>query len=90
MLDKKIDDYYGRQYIGMPSSMIAYRLARDVNKTSNNYLWYGMIGLTSLFHDSKISKKSYDSCESFFSNEMMKLNPVKSNDNSQDVGSISK
>lgn len=52
----------------MPSSMIAYRLARDVNKTSNNYLWYGMIGLTSLFHDSKISKKSYDSCESFFSN----------------------
>lgn len=91
MLSKKIDDYYGRQYIGLPSSLIAYRLARDVNKSSNDYLWFGMIGLSSLLQDSKISKKSYDWCEAFFSTEMMKLNPVSSTKSTTpDVGSISK
>ena len=89
MLNEKVDSYYSRQFSSFPSSMIAFRLARDINKASNNYLWLGMIGLTSLFMESKLTKEVYDKAEVFFSSEMMKLNSSTLNQ-SGDVGMISK
>lgn len=48
-LNKKHEDYYGRQFSSIPSSMIAYRIACGANKNNNGVLWMAMVGLTSLF-----------------------------------------
>lgn len=80
---KKHSDYYGHQYAGMPSSMVAYRLARQTNKSSNNTLWLAILGLTSHFMEGRMDKETYDRLVGD-----LKVDVRKGNDSSKQVGTI--
>jgi hypothetical protein len=56
---KKQSDYYGYQYSGLPSSTMAYLLAKQANKQNNNLLWLSIVGLTSHFIEGHINKEIY-------------------------------
>ena len=58
VLADKINKYYGRTYFSLPSSYITYRLAVDLNKLDNEYLWYAIVGATSMYLEQKLSKVS--------------------------------
>jgi hypothetical protein len=66
------------------------RLARDLNKISNDYLWLAMIGLTSLFLESKMSKETYNKTESYLNNLVVKLNFSITKNAGDSIGSIYK
>lgn len=36
-------------FFGLPSSYIAYKMIKDLNKLNNEYLWYAIVGVTSMF-----------------------------------------
>jgi len=49
LIETKIASYYGQNFFGHPSSYSAYRMIRDLNKANNEYLWYAIVGMTSMY-----------------------------------------
>jgi cell division control protein 45 len=80
---KKQSDYYGAQYSGLPSSLIAYFLAKQVNKTTNDLLWLAIVGLTSFYMEGKIDKEIYKAQV-----EDLKVDVLKSKTDDREIGSI--
>jgi cell division control protein 45 len=56
LIEKKIVNYYGKNFFGYPSSYSAYRMVKDTSRLNNDYLWYAIIGMTSMYLEQKISK----------------------------------
>jgi hypothetical protein len=44
-----IDNYQSHSFFSLPTSRLAYQLVRDLEKGSNDYLWYAIVGMTSMF-----------------------------------------
>jgi cell division control protein 45 len=53
-------------------------MVRDLNKANNDYLWYAIVGLTSMYLDHKITKEVLD-----FLSQIYKLDVVKFNQQGQ-------
>ena len=49
LIETKIAKYYNNNFFGYPSSYSAYRMIRDLERHNNEYLWYAIVGATSLF-----------------------------------------
>lgn len=49
-------------------------MARDLNKASNDYLWYAIVGMTSMFVDQKCSKEVLDFLSQVYRSDVAKLN----------------
>lgn len=81
---KKQSDYYGSQYSGLPSAVLAYRLAKQVNKTTDDLLWLAIIGLTWFYMEGKIDKDIYQAQV-----EEMKIDVLKSKVEGWEINSIS-
>lgn len=45
----KIQSYYSQQFFGLPSSYLAYKMMKDLNKLNNSYIWYAIVGCTGMF-----------------------------------------
>lgn len=73
-IDKKVTNYYEKQFFGLPSSHIAYRLVKDLNKSNNDFLWFGIVGLTSMLLEHKISKEKFEELNDFYRSDMSKFN----------------
>ena len=60
LLEHKIHKYYNGHFYGYPSSYSAYLMLRDMKRHSNEYLWYAIVGATSMYLDQKINKDAFD------------------------------
>ena len=49
VIQKKVENYYNRNFFSYPSSYSVYRMVRDLKKANNDYLWYAIVGMTSMF-----------------------------------------
>lgn len=50
-------------------------MLRDMGKHSNEYLWYAIVGATSMYLDQKITKETYDILNQTFRHDVAKFNP---------------
>jgi cell division control protein 45 len=75
VIQKKVENYYNRNFFSYPSSYSAYRMVRDLKKANNDYLWYAIVGMTSMFLDHKISKEMLDNLSEVYKLDMMRFNP---------------
>lgn len=74
IIEKKISSYYGRHFFSYPSSYSAYRMIRDLKKQNNDYLWYAIVGLTSMFLEQKITKEMMDHLSDVYRSDVARLN----------------
>jgi len=50
-------------------------LARDLQKVNNDYLWYAIVGLTSMYLDQKITKETLDFISQTYTMDVTRNNP---------------
>ena len=81
----KINSYYGRSYFSLPSSFVTYKLAFALNKLDNEYLWYAIVGTTTMYLEQKLSKEVLETVNENYRHAMIKLNPPSE---SRDKGNI--
>ena len=81
---KKQSDYYGSQYSGLPSSLLAYFLAKQVNKNTVDLLWLAIVGLTSFYMEGKIDKEIYKAQV-----EDLKIDVLRNKSEEKEIGGIS-
>jgi cell division control protein 45 len=74
LIEKKIEHYYTHNFFSYPSSYSAYRLVRDLNKSNNDYLWYAIVGMTSMFLDQKLPKEVLDYLSQVYRSDVAKYN----------------
>ncbi len=74
MIERKIESYYSTNFYSYPSSFSAYRMVRDLNKANNDYLWYAIVGMTSMFLDQKFSKEVLDFLSQVYRSDVAKFN----------------
>ena len=74
MINEKVNSYYAEQFFGYPSSYITYRLVKDLNKSNNEFLWCGIVGLTGMFIEQKINKENFEAINDFYRSDMSKYN----------------
>lgn len=75
MIQTKVESYYNRNFFGYPSSFSAYRMVRDLKKANNDYLWYAIVGMTSMYLDHKITKEVLDFLSQTYKLDMLRFNP---------------
>ena len=73
-LTQKVQEYYYNQFYSLPSSFISYRLIKDLKKSNNAYLWYAIVGITSMFLEQKIQKEQFESICSLYRIDLAILN----------------
>ncbi len=61
-------------------------MVRDLKKANNDYLWYAIIGMTSMFLDHKLTKEMLDTLSESYKSDMVKMNPQSAK---KDKGEIS-
>ncbi len=49
-------------------------MVRDLNKANNDYLWYAIVGMTSMFLDQKFSKEVLDFLSQVYRSAVAKFN----------------
>jgi hypothetical protein len=86
LIENKITQYYGEHYFSYPSSYSAYRLIRDLEKANNEYLWYAIVGMTSMYLEQKISKEMLVALTEVYTSEVSRFNHATLK---KDKGSIS-
>lgn len=77
LIERKIENYYTHNFFSYPSSYSAYRLVRDLNKANNDYLWYAIVGMTSMFLDQKMPKEGLDYLSNVFRTDVAKFNQAQ-------------
>jgi cell division control protein 45 len=50
-------------------------LVRDLQKVNNDYLWYAIVGLTSMYLDQKITKETLDFLSQTYRMDVTRNNP---------------
>lgn len=48
---------------------------RDLQKVNNDYLWYAIVGLTSMYLDQKITKETLDFLSQTYRMDVTRNNP---------------
>lgn len=81
----KINSYYGKHFFSNPSSSLAYQMVRDLNKANNEYLWYAIVGMTSMFLENKIRKEALEGLSQLFRSDVNKFNVAN---NKQEKGEL--
>lgn len=51
--------YYSASWHGTAASVLTYGLVRDLNRTSNEFLWMAIVGLTEQLHNERIEFETY-------------------------------
>jgi cell division control protein 45 len=74
VMGRAISNYYSHQFFGQPSSHSAYQLVRNLNKANNEYLWFAIVGMTSMFIEQKLSKEALDRLTQLFQADAAKSN----------------
>lgn len=74
LYDRVVINYYSHNFFGQPSSHSAYRLVRDLNKANNDYLWYAIVGMTSMFMEQKLSKEGLDRLNQGYQADVIRFN----------------
>jgi len=74
---KQLQDYYRASYFGPSSAVLLYDLAQQLNRDSNDLLWYSIIGLTEQYINEKVSAVTYTALVSEAQEEVEKYNPVE-------------
>ena len=76
----KINEYYGGNYYGLPSTYIFYSIAHQLHKENSYYLWYLIISMTDEYLRYHISDKKYDKLYAICQNEVLRIEKKKSKD----------
>ena len=79
-INSKVNEYYGGNYYGLPSTYIFYSIAHQLHKENINYLWYLIISVTDEFLRYHISDKKYDSIYAICQSEVLRIEKKKSRD----------
>ena len=66
--------YHTGSYYGQPASFLAYELATQLNKDSNDALWLTIVGITHQFITEHISKAEYDKLVVNYQQDVMAKN----------------
>lgn len=75
ILNDKVKKYYGKYFFSLPSSYTAYMLVRDLHKANNDYLWYSIVGMVSMFLEQSITKEMMASItDQIFKTDALKFN----------------
>lgn len=77
LISEKIDSYYSSHFFSYPSSYSAYRMVRDLNKSNNDYLWYAIVGITSMYIDQKLSRDVYNQIIAIYRTDALRFNPQR-------------
>ena len=73
----KINEYYGGNYYGLPSTFIFYSIAHQLHKENISYLWYLIISLTDEYLRYHISDKIYNKLYSQCQQEVLRIEKKK-------------
>ena len=76
----KVNEYYGGNYYGLPSTYIFYSIAHQLHKENSYYLWYLIISMTDEYLRYHISDKKYDKLYAICQNEVLRIEKKKSKD----------
>ena len=76
----KINEYYGGNYYGLPSTFIFYSIAHQLHKENISYLWYLIISLTDEYLRYHISDKIYDKLYSQVQQDVLRIEKKKTKD----------
>lgn len=49
-------------------------MVRDLNKTNNEYLWYAIVGMTSMFLEHKLPKEVLDHLTNYYRSDVARFN----------------
>jgi cell division control protein 45 len=74
VIGAKIEGYYTHNFFGYPSSYSAYRLVRDLSKANNDYLWYGVVGMTSMYLERKLGKEALETLSEAYKLDVLRFN----------------
>ncbi|KAF9483861.1 CDC45-like protein [Pholiota conissans] len=87
---KKIDKYYTTgAWFGQSAASTVYILATLLERVDNDFLWFGILGLTFQYITSRISRNTYESYHSVYFDEVSRLNPQPtSNDALHSLASV--
>lgn len=75
LLQNKYISYYSNTFFSLPSSYCIYRMIKDINKASNYFLWYAIVGMTSMFLEGTITNDNLKLLTNFYRSDMVKFNP---------------
>ena len=79
-INLKVNEYYGGNYYGLPSTYIFYSIAHQLHKENTNYLWYLIISVTDEYLRYHISDKKYDSIYAICQSEVLRIEKKKTRD----------
>lgn len=71
---EKVTKYYSSIFFGLPSSFIAYRMIKELNKLNNEYLWYAIVGVTAMFSEQKLPKEQFEMISDRYKNDLSRFN----------------
>jgi cell division control protein 45 len=72
---RKITEYYRGSYYGKSAALLMYELAKQLNQSSNDLLWFAIVGVADQFVNERISREQYTLRVSDFHEEVVKFNP---------------
>jgi hypothetical protein len=52
-------------------------MVRDLNKSNNDYLWYAVVGITSMYIDQKLSREIYNNVIDMYRMDALRYNPQR-------------
>jgi len=52
-------------------------MVRDLNRSNNDYLWYAIVGVTSMYMDQKLSREVYDAVITIYRSDALRFNPQR-------------
>ena len=76
-INLKVNEYYGGNYYGLPSTYIYYSIAHQLHKENTYYLWYLIISLTDEYLRYHISDKKYDKIYAICQSEILRIEKKK-------------
>eukprot|EP00457_Paulinella_chromatophora_P004477 gb/GEZN01004489.1/.p1 GENE.gb/GEZN01004489.1/~~gb/GEZN01004489.1/.p1 ORF type:complete len:584 (-),score=68.31 gb/GEZN01004489.1/:81-1832(-) len=80
-----IEDYYRSSYYGRAVAGVLFDLACQLNKDSNELLWFSIVGLTDLYVHQRIIKERYDMQVQYTNEEVARLNAQDEEAESKEV-----
>jgi hypothetical protein len=52
-------------------------MVRDLNRYNNDYLWYAIVGITSMYLDHKLNKDVYNAVITIYRSDALRFNPQR-------------
>jgi hypothetical protein len=76
--------YYDGDYYGRSTASILYQLSSQLNRSSKDFLWFWIVGLSDLMIHSKSGEIEYNEEIEICNDEVFKLHPSEHNNQFQD------